>query len=616
MSYDPIRVSGAGTSVVNGLYEYFEIVNSKPQYKLSTYIYIVWADSKWNIVDEAGVGTAYLSSDDVATPDLCTTWSVEDGSTPVPTVTLAVAEGELGITLGNISIDANGSVFTPNEASLEITLSNFTLDGEGINLNKGLLEVTLDNIAFDANGEVEKADVYGELGVTLDNIIVNGNGYLYPYVPGQRTSVRVIVGDVTFEDEDIRTARVVEQIDPSSISMPASIFEVELYSEDADFNILEPVGDYVNFKYKTPVLVYVTINGTDVLMGQYYLDNWENLSNDLIRLSCIDLIALLEEMTAYGDVCIGEDTITADKLLERIIRTEYSEINYEINPALGETEIQGYLMNINSREALQKLCFVIGGYARSVRTAGILDIAQSDLIGLLTIGPSTGVPSTGQSRNWGRRWRPVQWGDFGVTTIPLTDQSLIQKIKLKPAVTKIEVAMHSFVKSTAAASEIFTGILSVGNHIIYFDKPYHTITVGGNGTLVGTKTIGTMAEVSVATEGEVTITGKNIEESTSVYEIDNLTPGAKDKTIRVDTVFMVTPDNGQNIAERLEDYYERRLVLEFSMYGKEISVGSSVLVETINSEWIDGVAEKLEIDLSAGFVSKVTVVGKVYEEEQ
>jgi hypothetical protein len=614
MSYPDIQVSGAGSTVVNGVYTYDEMYGDKPQYVYSTTRYIYFISNQWVI--ESGANTYYYSDDDVATPDLVTTWELgASGSSPVPTVEVVPIEGSLEVTLGNVTLD--GEALILNKGILEITLDGVSIDAEGTVyfIIEASLEKTLSNITLDAEGEVFEIDVIGQLASTLDNITVTGSGYIYPHKTTQRTSVRVIVGDITFEDEDIRMAKVVEQIDPSGITLPASEFEVEIYTENSDFNIVNPSGDYSVLQYKTPVTVYATVNDTDVLMGKYYLDDWEKLSNNLMHLSCVDLISLLEEMTANGDVWIDTETTTAGDLLERIIRTEYSEFIYEINPAMEDTEIQGWLMNINSREALQKLCFVIGGYARSVRTTGSLDIAQSDLVGFLAIGPSTGVPSVGQSRNWGRRWRPSQWGDIDTITIPTTDQSLIQKTKLKPAVTKIEIVFHSLVENTSDAQEIFTGTLAVGTHTIYFDKPYHTIVVGGNGTLVGTKTMGTMAEVTVATEGQVTITGKTMEATKNVYEIDNLTEGAKDKVIRVDNVFMITSDNVQEIAERLEDYYERRLVVEFKTFGKVLAPGDTVLVETVDDEWIDGVIEKLEIDLATGFVSKVTVVGKVYEEE-
>lgn len=98
-----MSVAGAGTTAANGAYTPRGTVNGKEFYNLvgqpdSTSNWtIAWADFAtgsgvtWGITD----GTAsllYLSLDDVATPDLVTTWIVApSGGSPVPTVTAANA---------------------------------------------------------------------------------------------------------------------------------------------------------------------------------------------------------------------------------------------------------------------------------------------------------------------------------------------------------------------------------------------------------------------------------------------------------------------------------------------------------------------------------------------
>jgi len=88
-------VSGAGTSAVNGTYVYDSIVNGKPKYvKSGTQFTIFWysflAFKYWQTVADSN--KYYRSYDDVATPDLVTTWSVyTDGIAPIPTVTVSTS---------------------------------------------------------------------------------------------------------------------------------------------------------------------------------------------------------------------------------------------------------------------------------------------------------------------------------------------------------------------------------------------------------------------------------------------------------------------------------------------------------------------------------------------
>ena len=89
-----IIVSGAGSSEVNGTYvDTGELSGDRPAYanNANSDIVIVWDSSgAWLIMNLSTQIIYYLSEDDVATPDLCTTWEVYEGEPPVPTVTKEV----------------------------------------------------------------------------------------------------------------------------------------------------------------------------------------------------------------------------------------------------------------------------------------------------------------------------------------------------------------------------------------------------------------------------------------------------------------------------------------------------------------------------------------------
>ena len=88
-----IIVSGAGTSAVNGTYvDTGQLSGGRPVYanNANSDIGIGWGFPAWTITNMSTFVTYYYSSDDVATPDLCTTWEVYEGEPPVPTVTKEV----------------------------------------------------------------------------------------------------------------------------------------------------------------------------------------------------------------------------------------------------------------------------------------------------------------------------------------------------------------------------------------------------------------------------------------------------------------------------------------------------------------------------------------------
>lgn len=84
-----IIVSGAGTASVNGNYTENGTEDGKPVYFLNgggINDKIAWSSTflQWSILN--GPLQMYLSVDNVATPDLATTWEIDEGSLPVPTV--------------------------------------------------------------------------------------------------------------------------------------------------------------------------------------------------------------------------------------------------------------------------------------------------------------------------------------------------------------------------------------------------------------------------------------------------------------------------------------------------------------------------------------------------
>jgi hypothetical protein len=89
-------VAGAGTTAVNGTYEYFGInpLNGRPVYnngnKYVSYEDIGIGALAWIILN--GNLIAYYSLSDVATPDLCENWTKFDGDDPAPTVTGNISE--------------------------------------------------------------------------------------------------------------------------------------------------------------------------------------------------------------------------------------------------------------------------------------------------------------------------------------------------------------------------------------------------------------------------------------------------------------------------------------------------------------------------------------------
>jgi hypothetical protein len=113
-------VSGAGTTDANGTYYYLLMLDGKPFYHWGAWN-IQWNDGsrEWRL--QYGATVYYKSTDDVATPDLVTTWTAIAGSLPVPTVVDAttVNDDEVFVAMGRYERPRRTSKATFTDELLE-----------------------------------------------------------------------------------------------------------------------------------------------------------------------------------------------------------------------------------------------------------------------------------------------------------------------------------------------------------------------------------------------------------------------------------------------------------------------------------------------------------------
>ena len=124
-----ILVSGAGTASLNGVYRPVGVNNEKTSYALiggSNGEGIEWQsgapialgtiyEPHWRMFDNHHP-TAYYSLDDVATPDLATTWQIEDGAAPAPNAVEALANYPPGYVPA--ADGSGGAVWSPINAAV------------------------------------------------------------------------------------------------------------------------------------------------------------------------------------------------------------------------------------------------------------------------------------------------------------------------------------------------------------------------------------------------------------------------------------------------------------------------------------------------------------------
>lgn len=422
-----------------------------------------------------------------------------------------------------------------------------------------------------------------------------------------KTAVSVVFGDYEFTSEDIREASVVEEFDPMAITLPISTCDLLLYTEDADFSIMNPFRKFLNFRKKQPLSIYEIINGKKELIGLYFLDAWENTSTTLVELRCVDQIGLLDMLPYDGGIWLTP--ISVSELIGQF--SVDTGIQFQIDPDIENEQITGWIPICTYREALQQVCFAIGAYALTPRQAGFIKIARlASEHGVVTQGIRSGIAKTGQLRVWQQRWRPAQWElTREAYRFDASQIGIGSPITQRPFVSGIEMTAHNYSLGDEE-KDLFDGILPVGTHKIVFSEPMHSLNVSG-GTI--DESGANHAFVTVAVEGNVSLTGKVYVVSKNLFSKYIASNGNDDKesipTIKDAT--LVNNANAAEVAKRIFDYYQIRLEKRMKLFAPEAAVGDEVFITVESDQEIRGYIERMEVNLAGGFIAETVVSGDV-----
>lgn len=371
-----------------------------------------------------------------------------------------------------------------------------------------------------------------------------------------------------FDESEITAATMLEEIDPISAELSINTLDFNLYSENREFNILNPQGIYKQLQQKQSLRVITSKEGIDKEMGTYYLDTWENEGEYSFIMTAIDAVGLMENTTFKGGMYTSYPVV--DLLTEIITDAGFG---FNIDESFDGLTVSGWLPICSHRAALQQVAFMIGA---------VVDDSRGDAIKVYPINNNIASVITRENKFEGG------------------------KVKLRQLVTGIEMAVHTYTLSTEL-SELYKGILQKGTNEITFSQPASNITA----------TVGIITEsgvnyvrIMMEQEGEVIINGNQYIDTTQLVAkyMADLPEGEKQNILKISDVTL-TSGNPADVVNQVYSYYQRRIEQEFDFPLMEQKVGQTVEIETLYDEMRAGAIEKLETDLVGGMVAKVVAVG-------
>lgn len=396
-----------------------------------------------------------------------------------------------------------------------------------------------------------------------------------------------------FTGDTVKQASLTESIDPLSIELPSNVVEFELYSASGDFSIIAPQGIYATLQYKEPLDIHGIIENETVYLGRFYLDDWKSSSSNNATFKASDAINLLDLDNFLGGLWVDEN---ADGMIGYAISSANPSmgntptgIPYSINPSLLSVRVDGFLENMSRRKALQYILFAIGAYATCSRS-NVIEINPLEIIS--------------QSSSY----------DYLLTN---SQKGISSPIELRQLVTGVELTSHDFSEDSSVTGEILINQnLAIGSYVIVFELFAFNYDNTGTTAVLSQEIFNqNHAVITVSTAGLLKWTRVGaIRDTKKVLGIytNSLPKNIPQNILRIMDVTLVSSLVIQTITQRIYDYCQQRYVVKTKLLANaSLKIGDSVLIDIQGGKQIKGIVEKMNTNLTGGFISDVEIVGVI-----
>ena len=307
------------------------------------------------------------------------------------------------------------------------------------------------------------------------------------------------------------------------------------------------------------------------MLGKYYLQEATGTVDAVTALSCVDMIGVLDTVEYKGG--IYEKTPVSD-LIADILEDE--NVEFEIDEALADATLTGYLAIGSKRTALQQIAFAIGA---------VVDTARTEIV----------------------RFYPAP-SEITKTITP--ERKIVgHKITMEALVTQVDITAHQYTLITDEVKELNKATFEVGEHTVTFSSPVSVTSVSGAAIV---EKHPNYCIVNVTKAGEVILSGYGYEDTKTVYTVktEPLPAGAKASAKSVTSATLVDPGKAQDVARRLYDYYQLRYTDEGQILPGQEQAAERAEVSSLGGRTLTGYIQRVVTDLSGGGLETITLRGR------
>lgn len=375
---------------------------------------------------------------------------------------------------------------------------------------------------------------------------------------------------VTWGENDIKTASLVEETDPTSNTLKINKLTFQFVDRDNEFNLANSEGLHKALQKKQHIEPYEIVDGERLFLGRYFLTT-PGSDKSLAKMEATDYIGLLDD-TDFKDGRVYDGEPAGNVLADIFVGTG---IPYEVSEDVAATPLHGWLKIQTRRKALREVLFAAGAVAETARRDNVWIYKPSRLI-------QSDIP---RSRK------------FSTAT---KQDTYISEVSIKYTEYSAGAEEKELVKATTYPA---------GVNEVKFSSPVSDLRISA-GEIVEAKT--NYIVFRLPEEAAVTIYGKQYskQDITVSSDVGQLKAGENPKA-KSFTGTLFNYSQARLISQAILDYYQLSLILNIRYLAAQERPGKWAAVEN-TLEGRGGYAaglESIRTDLTGGYISTAQLRG-------
>lgn len=167
---------------------------------------------------------------------------------------------------------------------------------------------------------------------------------------------------VTWGENDIKTASLVEETDPISNTLKINKLTFQFVDKVNEFNLANSEGLHKALQKKQHIEPYEIVDGERMYLGRYFLTT-PSSDKSIAKMEATDYIGLLDD-TDFKDGRVYNGEPAGNVLADIFAGTG---IPYEVSKDVAETPLYGWLKIQTRRKALREVLFACGAVVETAR---------------------------------------------------------------------------------------------------------------------------------------------------------------------------------------------------------------------------------------------------------